>query len=98
MKFDVEIIKTLHGYNADGSKVAISEGDEVYIKFDLPNMKLYDKEDWLRRYPDGWIKCRVHNISNAGQRIMFAVLDRFGFYLTPTQKHILDVNDKAPKE
>ena len=32
MKFDIEITKTLHGYNADGSKVAISEGDEVYIQ------------------------------------------------------------------
>lgn len=98
MKFDVEITKTLHGYNAEGSKVALSVGDEVYLKLDLPHMKIWDQEKWIQRYPDGWIKCRIHSISNAGQRIYCEVLDKPGHYLIPRQKHILDVSDKAPKE
>lgn len=96
MKFTVEITKTIHGYNAEGSKVALTEGDEVYIKFDLSHMKIWDQEKWIQRYPNGWIKCRIHSISNAGQRIYCEVLDKPGYYLIPRQKDILDVSDKAP--
>lgn len=98
MNFAVEITKTLRITNDDGLLAILQEGDEVYLKLDLPHMKIWDQEKWIQRYPNGWIKCRIHSISNAGQRIYCEVLDKPGHYLIPRQKHILDVSDKAPKE
>ena len=98
MKFTVEITKTLHGYNADGSKVALQEGDEAYFKIDLSHMNLWDKEKWIQTYPDGWVKGIIHHVSNAGTRIELELFDYRTNYLLLTQSNILDVSDKAPKE
>jgi hypothetical protein len=97
MKFTIETIKTLHGYNANGSKVAISEGDEVYLKLNFPHMNLSDPERWIQTYPDGWVKGRIHNISNAGKSIMFNVYNFYWNYLRLSQSDILDVSDKTPR-
>lgn len=96
MKFTVEITKTLHGYNAEGSKVALSVGDEVYLKLNLPHMNLWDKDKWIQKYPDGWIKGTIHNISNAGKKIWVTMCDSHFTYVQLYQKDILDVSDKAP--
>lgn len=56
MKLTCEITKTLYGCNPNGTQIALQEGDEVYLKLDLPHMDLWDKEKWIRQYPDGWVR------------------------------------------
>lgn len=94
MKLDFELIKALHGYNPDGTKFILSDGDEVYLKLDLEHMDLYDTEEWVRKYPDGWIKGDIWSISPAGQRIKFHVGNCT--YLVLRHKDILAVSDKIP--
>ena len=98
MKFTVEITKTLRITNDDGLLAILQEGDEVYLKLDFLNMKVWNLDWYTQRYPDSWIKGRIHHISNAGKKISIELCDRPGHYLMPNQKHILDVSDKAPRE
>ena len=96
MKFDCEIIKTLYGYNDDGTRVVLQEGDEVYLQLDLPNMDLWDKGKWLREYPNGWVRGVICNITPAGRNITFEIGPCSYFQLT--QKDILAVSDKISEE
>lgn len=96
MKFTCEITKVLYGYNSNGEKVALQEGDEVYLKLDLYNMDLTWRDEWINKYPDGWVKGRIYHISDTGRKIKFYVFPCNYFLLN--QKDILDVSDKAPKE
>lgn len=96
MNFTVEITKTLRITNNDGFLAILQEGDEVYLKLDLPHMNLWDKENFIQRYPSGWIKSKIHHISNAGKKIWIRECSRDDHYLFLKQKHILDVSDKAP--
>ncbi len=94
MKFGFELIKALHGCNPDGTKVSLSAGDEVYLKLDWPNMKLTFFEEWVNKYPDGWVKGTIYHISDTGRKIKFHVYPHTYFLLN--QKDILAVSDKAP--
>ena len=94
MKFDFELIKNLYGCNDDGTKVVLSEGDEVYLKLDLPNMDLTWLDEWMNKYPDGWIKGTICHISDTGRKIKFHVEPCNYFSLN--QKDILAVSDKKP--
>lgn len=96
MKFTCEIIKTLYGYNDDGTLVALQEGEEVYLKLDLQHMDLWDKERWIQEYPNGWVRGVIDNITPAGQNIKFEIGPCSYFLLT--QKDILAASDKIPEE
>lgn len=96
MKFDVEIIKNLYGCNDDGTKVVLSEGDEVYFKLDLEHMDLWDKEKYMQKYPDGWVRGILFHISKAGKRIQFELFDDRHTYFLLNQKDIFEVSDKKP--
>jgi hypothetical protein len=96
MKFDVEIIKNLYGCNDDGMKIVLSEGDEVYLKLDLEHMNLWDKEKYMQKYPDGWVRGILFYISNAGKRIKFQLFDDCCTYFLLNQKDIIAVSDKKP--
>ena len=96
MKFTVEITKTLRITNDDGLLAILQEGDEVYLKLDLPNMDLTFPDEWIGKYPDGWVKGQIYHISDTGRKIKFYVYPCNYFLLR--QKDILDVSDKAPRE
>lgn len=96
MNFTVEITKTLRITNDDGLLAILQEGDEVYLKLDLSHMNLWDKEKWIQKYPDGWVRGVIYSISNKGNKIYFKL--HKGEYLILCQSNILDVSDKAPKE
>ena len=98
MKFDVEITKTLRITNDCGLLAILKEGDEVYLKLDLPNMNLSDKEHYMQKYPDGWVRGIIGHISNSGRKINFELYGLRCHYLSLNQKDILDVSDKAPRE
>jgi hypothetical protein len=61
-------------------------------------MNLWDKEKWIQEYPDGWVKGRIHSISNAGKKIMLVMFNSPCTNISLHHKDILDVSDKAPKE
>lgn len=96
MKFVCETITTLYGHNDDGTSIALQSGSEVYLKLDLPHMDLWDKKRWLREYPDGWVRGVLRNITPSGRKIKFEIGPCSYFELT--QKDIIAVSDKKPKE
>ena len=98
MKFTYEVVKSLRAVNDDGTLAILQEGDEVYLKLDLPYMNLYDKDKWIVLYPDGWIKGKISNISNAGKKITFKVCNNLCTHIILNQVDILQISDKAPKE
>jgi hypothetical protein len=96
MKFDFELIKNLHGCNDDSTKVVLSEGDEVYLKLDLEHMDLWDKEKYMQKYSDGWVRGILFYISDAGKRIKFRLFDMYDTFFLLNHKDILAVSDKKP--
>lgn len=96
MKFDFKVVKTLYGCNDDGTKVVLSEEDEIYLKLDLEHMDLWDKEAEIQKYPDGWVKGRIFCISDKGRKITFEPFNDRNVYFLLNQKDILAVSDKKP--
>ena len=96
MKFTCETITTLYGYNNDGTLIALKEGDEVYLKLDLPHMDVWDRKRWMQEYPKGWVRGVIYSITPAGRNIQFEIGPCSYFLLT--QKDILAVSDKIPEE
>lgn len=96
MKFTCEIIKTLYGYNDDGTQVTLQEGKEVYLKLDLQHMDLWNKERWIQEYPNGWVRGVPCEISPSGRKIKFEIGPCSYFLLK--QKYILAVSDKISEE
>lgn len=94
MKFTYETIQTLYGYNDDGTQVALQRGDEVYLKLDWANMDLSFPDEWIQKYPDGWVKGTIYSITPTGKKINFKVEPYTYFALY--HKNILAVSDKAP--
>ena len=98
MKFEFEMIKTLRATNSKGELCVIGEGDELWLKLELNRMDLYNKEFFLKKYPDGWVKGRVAWLSSSGKKIHFGLSDDVCTYLDLSHRDILDVSDKDPKE
>jgi hypothetical protein len=96
MKFTCETTTILYAHNNNGAAIALQYGDEVWLKLDLPNMDLWNKEKWLREYPNGWVRGVICDITPAGRKIKFEI--GISSYFLLTQKDILAVSDKNPEE